>query len=112
MPLAGSTWLSATDSSPLPRLAPVSWLSQHDVEEGRNTLNFSEWDRPQNAGEVGEAIREGAMPPSYYGVLHSGARLSDAEKARLIAGLKATFLADPPIEGSGESGESGEAGEG
>ena len=36
------------------------------------------------------------MPPWYYRLLHSGSRLSDAEKARLIAGLEATFRASPP----------------
>jgi hypothetical protein len=25
----------------------VSWLVQHDVDEGRATLNFSEWTRPE-----------------------------------------------------------------
>lgn len=80
-------------------VAPVSWLSQHDVDEGRAALNFSEWNRPQEAGDVSEVIREGEMPPWYYGITHSGARLSDAEKARLIAGLEATILADPPPGG-------------
>jgi hypothetical protein len=62
---------------------------------------------------VSEVIQEGEMPPGYYGITHSGARLSDAEIERLIAGLEATFLADPPLEGGGgESGEGGEAGEG
>jgi mono/diheme cytochrome c family protein len=28
-------------------IAPVSWLVQHDVDEGRAALNFSEWTRPQ-----------------------------------------------------------------
>jgi len=27
------------------RIAPASWLVQHDVEEGRAVLNFSEWQR-------------------------------------------------------------------
>jgi hypothetical protein len=27
------------------RVAPVSWLIQHDVHEGRAMLNFSEWNR-------------------------------------------------------------------
>ena len=30
-------------------IAPVSWLTQHDVEDGRAKLNFSEWQRPQEA---------------------------------------------------------------
>ena len=28
-------------------VAPISWLVQRDVEEGREELNFSEWDREQ-----------------------------------------------------------------
>jgi Haem-binding domain len=79
-------------------VAPFSWLTQHDVEEGRATLNFSEWNRPQET-EVAEAIQEGSMPPSYYRFLHPDARMSDAEKARLIAGLQATFRASPPPGG-------------
>jgi mono/diheme cytochrome c family protein len=83
-------------------VAPFSWLTQRDVDEGRNFMNFSEWDQPQGElNEVGESIREGAMPPWYYGITHSGARLSDAEKAELIAGLNATFAASPPVQGGG-----------
>jgi mono/diheme cytochrome c family protein len=90
-------------------VAPFSWLTQRDVDEGRDTLNFSEWDQPQGeVDEVGEVIREGEMPPWYYGITHSAARLSDAEKEQLIAGLQATFAASPPIEGGGEGGEEGE----
>jgi mono/diheme cytochrome c family protein len=76
-------------------VAPISWLTQHDVEEGRATLNFSEWNRPPETDEVSEAIREGSMPPWYYRLLHPAARLSDAELEQLIAGLEATFRASP-----------------
>jgi Haem-binding domain len=44
-------------------VAPMSWLTQRDVDEGRDALNFSEWDRPQDAEDVSEVIREGEMPP-------------------------------------------------
>ncbi len=30
-------------------VAPVSWLTQRDVDDGRSVLNFSEWQRPQEA---------------------------------------------------------------
>ena len=94
-------------------VAPLSWLTQRDVDEGRDALNFSEWDRPQKAEEVAEVIREGEMPPWSYTILHPGARLSDPEKERLIAGLQATFLASPPIEeGGGHGGEDEGSGEG
>jgi hypothetical protein len=81
-------------------VAPVSWLVQNDVRGGRETLNFSEWDRPQGEiEEVAEVIAEGEMPPWYYAINHSAARLSDQEKQRLIDGLRATFRASPPIRG-------------
>ena len=46
-------------------IAPDSWLTQHDVEDGRAKLNFSEWQRPQEADleEVVEVLREKKMPP-------------------------------------------------
>jgi hypothetical protein len=83
-------------------VAPFSWLTQHDVESGRSVLNFSEWNRPQaDVGEVTEVIAEGGMPPWYYKVLHSAARLLDQEKQRLIEGLRATYAASPPATGGG-----------
>jgi hypothetical protein len=80
-------------------IAPFSWLTQRDVDNGRATLNFSEWDRPQEADEMGEVISEGEMPPWYYAALHSGARLSDQEKQLLIDGLRATLQGSPPAGG-------------
>lgn len=75
-------------------VAPLRWLVHNDVEEGREHLNFSEWDRPQrHAQDAAEELEEGAMPPSTYLLTHGEAKLSDAEKAELIAGLKA--LAPP-----------------
>jgi mono/diheme cytochrome c family protein len=74
------------------RVAPVSWLIQRDVDEGRQTLNFSEWDRPQEeAGEAAETVREGEMPPWYYYLPRPQERLSSAERTALIAGLAATL---------------------
>ena len=80
-------------------VAPFSWLTQHDVESGRATLNFSEWNQPQEAGDFAEMISSGEMPPWYYSLIHSAARLSDQEKQQLIAGLRATLQASPPIGG-------------
>lgn len=84
-------------------IAPFSWLIQQDVEEGRDKLNFSEWDRPQpDAGEIVEAAREGSMPPVQYKPLHSGARLSSEQRDELVRGLKRTLAQDPPVGGGGE----------
>lgn len=72
-------------------IAPVSWLVQNDVNEGRGRLNFSEWGRGETEiDEVGEVVRRGEMPPSYFVMLHPDARLTAAEQEALIRGLMAT----------------------
>jgi len=74
------------------RIAPVSWLVYNDVQEGREHLNVSEWNRPQkDAHEAAEELQKGAMPLPIYLPLHPEARLSAAEKAELVAGLAATL---------------------
>lgn len=81
-------------------VAPVSWLTQHDVEEGRSRLNFSEWqgvirgERGEQRGAVDELVKvveRGSMPKQIYLPMHPEARLTDAEKQQLIAGFRATF---------------------
>ncbi len=72
-------------------VAPVSWLVQKDVDDGRRKLNFSEWDKPQrNADEAVEQVKEGEMPRWFYLPLHPSANLNPAEKGQLIQGLIAT----------------------
>ncbi|HZP42335.1 MAG TPA: heme-binding domain-containing protein [Candidatus Binatia bacterium] len=78
------------------RVAPVSWLLAHDVNEGRRELNYSRWatydprNRVKKLRETVEEVREGEMPPWYYVLLHPDARLSDADRARLDAWAAAT----------------------
>jgi hypothetical protein len=72
-------------------VAPMSWSVAMHVDEGRDRLNSSEWDRPQReADEAAETVEEGSMPPLYYRLAHPDARLSSAEKDELIAGLRAS----------------------
>ena len=82
-------------------IAPVSWLTQRDVDGGRAAFNVSNWNQPQDvsAQDIAEAIQGGSMPPWFYTPLHSGARLSAAQKRQLIAGITRTFAASPPIGG-------------
>lgn len=70
-------------------VAPVSWLVQRDVDEGRDRLNLST-DAPE-VQEMIDAIEGGEMPPWQYKPTHPGARLSDSEKRELVRGLQATF---------------------
>ena len=81
-----------TEWPPYSNVAPVSWLIQHDVSEGRAVLNFSEWQRPQEeAKEAAEEVVEGGMPLRIYQLMHAHARLSAAERERLAFGLERTL---------------------
>jgi len=90
-------------------VAPVSWLVQHDVNDGRARFNVSQW-RQQGqpeAGEAAEVVRSGEMPPLQFRLVHKDARLSSAQKAALAAGLERTFAASPPLHASGGDGDAG-----
>jgi hypothetical protein len=94
-------------------IAPVSWLVQRDVEEGREHLNFSEWGNGRGEGEEGEemaeVIFEGEMPPSYYLITHPEARLSDSEKPILAQSLTAIGGAESEHERVGNGNENAES---
>ncbi len=71
-------------------VAPVSWLIQRDVEEGRSRLNFSEWNEHQNTKMdliAPGVIQAGIMPPTQYLTLHPEANLSEEEKLTLMDGF-------------------------
>lgn len=86
-------------------VAPASWLIYDDVQGGRETLDFSEWDRPQEAetSDIVEVVRDGSMPPFQYKPLHPAGRLTTTERDELAQGLERTLAADPPVaEGGGD----------
>lgn len=73
-------------------IAPFSWLVRDHVDEARGELNLSEMDLPQEeAGDAGEEVLEGEMPPRYYTLLHPAARLTPEQRSTLAAGLNATL---------------------
>jgi len=74
-------------------IAPVSWLIQRDVVEGREHFNVSAWGaQKKNEGEdAAKELREGEMPPWFYLPTHPEARLTDTQKQELISGLEKTF---------------------
>ena len=64
------------------------------------SLNFSEWDKPQDgAGDVADVISSGSMPPWFYVIMHPKANLSKTDQTALMNGLAATFRKSPPIGG-------------
>ena len=72
-------------------IAPMSWLIQHDVDEGRDALNWSTWGAGHGESESAESVREGSMPPFVYLIAHPNANFSQADKDAFIRGLIATF---------------------
>lgn len=73
------------------RVAPVSWLLERDVREGRREVNFSTWNRndakrqARKWKEIREEIEKGKMPPWSYTAVHGEARLSEADRQALLA---------------------------
>ena len=71
------------------RVAPVSWLLAHDVQQARSHMNLSQWqdystdDRLRLLSAVGSAVRNRVMPPQRYLLLHPEARLSDQERQQI-----------------------------
>lgn len=79
------------------KVAPISLLVYRDVTEGRQKFNISELTNVSSdrlnrlIREAGEQIDQGEMPPLVYLPMHPTAKLSDAEKASLSAGLQITL---------------------
>ena len=89
-------------------IAPISWGVQFDVHEGREKMNFSEWNREyEESDEAAEKIDEGEMPLPRYLPFHPEAQLTDAEKQELIQGLVQSIGADLPGERGGDDNENG-----
>ena len=68
-------------------IAPVSFFLNNHIEEGREHLNFSEWntypikDQQHIAEEIVEVVKEKEMPMLSYWLVHWDAKLTDAERA-------------------------------
>jgi hypothetical protein len=88
----------------------MSWLVAHDVEEGREHLNFSHWgeldpdEQAELAGEAIEEVEEGHMPLPNYLRLHPEARLSGDDIALLRAWAAGVEAADGGGDGDDDSG--------
>ncbi len=66
-------------------IAPVSWLVEQDVRDGRSHFNMSRWseynrdDRIQLLSGIGTRVRNKSMPLPKYLLMHRDAKLNDAE---------------------------------
>ena len=76
------------------KVAPFSWLAQHDIDEGRRKVNFSDWGKkPLSAKKLEHALNDG-MPPIQYTVAHPEARITAAQKQALVKGFQASLEAN------------------
>jgi len=72
------------------RVAPSSWLVEHDVHEGREHMNLSSWEqysidaRIDLLAKMGTQLRERKMPLTQYLLLHPEARLSESERKLIL----------------------------
>ncbi len=66
-------------------VAPISWLIEKDVQEGRSHWDMSKWDqysiddREHILSQIGPMVRNKKMPLPQYLLLHPEAKLSDAD---------------------------------
>jgi hypothetical protein len=71
-------------------VVPVSTFLDNHINEGREHLNFSEWntyptaDRNEIIGEIIEVVNEKEMPLLSYWLIHWDAKLTDAERKTLV----------------------------
>ena len=62
--------------------APISWLIAHDVNEGREYLNFSNWDKYSSSKKRKllfdsiKTIKQGEMPTKMYELIHPDAKIN------------------------------------
>jgi hypothetical protein len=70
-------------------IAPISWNVVSHVNDGRGSLNFTDWPAgPEEAADLldavcDEVVKKRSMPMPQYTWLHPEAKLTDAERKRL-----------------------------
>jgi len=92
-PILGEPMWDETKWPAYSEIAPISWVVYKDVEDARDTVNFSEWTRPQRTlvQESGPSVIRKDMPPAKYRMAHPEAQLTDVETIELARGLNATL---------------------
>lgn len=72
------------------KIQPIGWWIHHHIDEGKSHLNFSQFKtykdkrKAHKLEELGEMVSEGEMPMASYTLIHSEAKLTEAEKKLLI----------------------------
>jgi cytochrome c len=78
------------------RVAPVSWLIERDIVEGRKNMNLSAWDKYSAdqqqvlLAKIVEETKERKMPPPQYRMIHWNARVNDADVLAFTGWMRGT----------------------
>jgi hypothetical protein len=73
------------------QVAPVSWLVAHDVAEGREHFDMSNWAtyrasrKSDLLEDVGKLVKDHSMPLPIYITLHGEAKLTEQERQEISA---------------------------
>jgi mono/diheme cytochrome c family protein len=73
------------------KIAPVSWMLNKHVTEGKDEMNFSEWGEMDAYDKIGvledirQEVERKTMPLKGYVVMHKEAKLSEEQIAALLA---------------------------
>lgn len=72
------------------RIQPFAWLIEDHINEGKEELNFSEWDDYSNRRKKSKLksiisqVKDDEMPLSSYTIIHGDAKLSESDKEEII----------------------------
>ena len=75
------------------KIQPISWFLAHHITDGKEELNFNEWDTFSNRRKnskiksIISQIEDDAMPLSSYTIFHGDAKFSKIEKKEVIQWL-------------------------
>ena len=76
-------------------IAPISWVIERYVREGRDSLNLSEWqsygdeDRINALTRIASEVHAMQMPPRNYALFHPSARLTPEDRTLIYEWAKA-----------------------
>lgn len=72
------------------RVQPVAWFLENHIKEGKEELNFNEWDTYSNRRKnsklksIISQVEDDEMPLASYTLIHKDAKLSKSEKTLII----------------------------
>ena len=76
------------------KVQPAAWYLEDHIQEGKDELNFNEWDAYSNRRKnsklksIISQVKDDEMPLASYTLIHKDAKLSNSEKTLIIDYMK------------------------